>query len=77
MKVLVEYSKEQNAFHRCSFVEREQNELLLSKSINASTYKVIGEFNDYDSADKFISENYDLIKNSRMYKDDKGILYAI
>lgn len=77
MKILVEYSKEQNAFHRCTLVERMKSEFKLKQIGIKSTYLVIGEFETYEDADEFINDNYDLIKNCNMYKDKNGNLNAI
>lgn len=77
MKILVEYSKKQNSFHRCTRVERMKAEYLMRQKGQASTYDIIGEFDTYEEADQFINDNYELIKNCRMYKDKSGQMYAI
>lgn len=77
MKILVEYSKEQNAFHRCTRLERMKNEFVLKQRGIKSTYDIIGEFDSCEEADEFINNNYALIKNCRMYKDKSGQLHAI
>jgi hypothetical protein len=77
MKILVEYSKEQNAFHRSTTQERIKNEFRCKQRGIKSTYIVLVECDSYDEADDFISENYDLIKNCSMYKDKEGNLHAI
>jgi hypothetical protein len=77
MKILVEYSKKQNAFHRTTEKEREQNETFLREIGEQSDYTVIGIFESIELADKFIEENYELIKNCRMYKNDEGECFII
>lgn len=77
MKILVEYSKEQDAFHRCTKAERMKNEFIMKQKGVKSTYNIIGEFDTYEEADMFINDNYELIKNCRMYKDQNGNLHAI
>ncbi|MEK6884411.1 MAG: hypothetical protein AABY22_32565 [Nanoarchaeota archaeon] len=77
MKIIVEYSKSQDAFHRSTEKERLKNEKICSARGIKSDYEIIGEFSNYDEADVFIKENYDLIKKCRMFKDQNGKLYAI
>lgn len=77
MKIVVEYSKEQNAFHRSTDIERSYNEKRLIQTGKASTFKVIGEFVNYDMADEFINKNYLLIKTCGLYTDKEGKIFAI
>lgn len=74
---LVEYSKRQNAFHVCTPEERIEANAICERNGTESSYEVIGEFEYRDDADKFIDENYDIVKNCRMYKNKEGQLFAI
>lgn len=76
-KWVVEYSKSQNAFHRSTVVERNMNEEYCRKEGIISDYLALGFFDNIKDADKFIDENYELVKNCRMYKNQTGQMFAI
>lgn len=72
MKIVVEYSKSQNAFHRSTEQERVKNERQ-----HKSDYEVVADFGSYEDADKFIAENYDSIKQFGYFKNQKGELVLL
>lgn len=67
MKIVVEYSKEQNAFHRCPE----------SESKESNGYVQIASFDSYEDADEFIKTNYENIKNGGYYEDGEGRIHAL
>lgn len=74
---LVEYSKSQNAFHVCTWQERNEANAQCGRLGHKSDYEILGEFDEIEEADIFIDENYELIKSCRLYKDKIGNMFAI
>lgn len=77
MEIVVEYLKSQTAFHRYTKEEREETERVLLLSGRVSDYDVVAEFTTYEDADKFISDNYESIKEFGYFKNQKGELVLL
>jgi hypothetical protein len=52
-KVLIEYSKKQNAFHRCTPEERAHNDRQARERGYEPDYEIVGEFDTYKAAGDF------------------------